>query len=99
MNTIDLNTRRPVAPVTLPQVPFNPVIATITTTTITQQQEAQGTLERFAMDFMLILKEAGCDPSEGFAVCSLLESMIRDHSKIVDIGPEECDMVWKDEIR
>jgi hypothetical protein len=91
MNVFDLNTRQPLAPVTLVQMPFNPVIATTTA------QQAQGTLNGFAMDFMLALKEAGCDPSEGFAVCSILESMIRDHSKIVDTSPEEYDMVWNED--
>lgn len=93
MNMFDFVTRKPIAPITLVKVPFNPVIYTTT------EQESRGILDTFAKDFLLILKEAGCEPSEGFAVCSMLESLIREHSKVVDVSPDECDMVWKDEIR
>lgn len=86
MNIIDLSTRMPVAPVTL--APFNPVIAT------TAAQATQGTLNQFALDFMLLLKDAGCEPCEVFAVASIMESLTRDHSKVVDVSPEEADMVW-----
>jgi hypothetical protein len=91
MNILDIMTRKPIVPVTLvKEMPFNPVIST------TAEQDRAGTLGAFALDFLLVLKEAGCEPSEVFAVASIMESMTRDWSHIVDTGPDECDLVWKE---
>lgn len=90
MNILDIMTRKPIVPVTLvKEMPFNPVIST------TAEQDRAGTLGAFALDFLLVLKEAGCDPSEAFAVASLMETMVCEQSTIVDVGPEECDLIWR----
>lgn len=70
--------------------PFNPVIST------SVEQANRGILMTFATDFIEVLKEAGCDPSEAFAVASLMEKLVRDESRIVDVSPDEADLVWKD---
>lgn len=70
--------------------PFNPVLA------VSREQAARGDLMTYAVDFLAVLKEAGCDPSEGFAVASLLETLVREDSKVVDVSDDECDLVWKD---
>lgn len=94
MNILDMNTRKPIVPITLvKEMPFNPVIQTTIHTSV--QQHLQGTLMGFATDFLLVLKEAGCDPSEAFAVTSLMETMVCEQSTIVDVGPEECDLIWR----
>ena len=62
------------------------------------QQARRGTLLAYAEDIIAQLREEGCDPSEVFAVASLVELLVRDQSRIVDVSPDECDMIWKEDV-